>query len=389
MSSHQRSRPAHLWPAAGIAAILLVALSGTATAGPGRDDGRPLPDALFPGPRPRPTASTGVPDGFVADTINGALIPVADAYRATRHPVAVMVDDQAGARPQSGLSTADLVIQAPAEGGIPRYMAIFQAGDADAIGPIRSTRLYYVGWASEWNALYVHVGGAPNALAFLRQNDKRLVYNADEFRWGPATGYMLRIRERFAPHNVYSSTTLLRQLADVRGARSQIDHPAWTFIDDAPLETRPDGGSVVVPYLANRVEMHYDRVSNRYLRSVTNEKLQIDVGNGQPVAPKNVVVQFVTVGRLSNRPGESNNIKKGRLELGYIGSGRAIVMRNGEVISATWSKKADAEPTLFRYASGPQKGEPVALVRGQIFIQVVPTTMKVVAKAGKAAGSTP
>jgi hypothetical protein len=325
-----------------------------------------------------------IPDGFVAGTIDGELVPLTEAARATRHPISVMVDDQSGARPQSGLSTADLVYQAPAEGGIPRYMAVYQAGDAESIGPIRSTRLYYIGWASEWNALYAHVGGAPNALAFLRQNDKRLVYNADEFHWGPTTGYMVRIRERTAPHNVYSSSTLLFQLADRLGARSNVDKPAWTFIDDAPLAARPTGGTIVVPYLYNKVTMRYDRQTNRYLRSVTGETLQIDAANGQPVAPKNVIVQFVTVGALANRPGQGNNIKKGRLELGYIGTGKAIVMRNGEVIQATWSKASDRQPTLFRYAGGTQKGQPISLVRGQIFIQIVPKTMKVDVKAGTA-----
>jgi hypothetical protein len=107
------------------------------------------------------------------------------------------------------------------------------------------------------------------------------------------------------------------------------------------------------------------------------------------VAPRNVIIQFAKVGRLPNTVGQGNNIAKGRLEVGYIGSGRAIVMRNGEIIEATWSKKADAQPTLFAYASGPQKGQPVPLVRGQILIEVVPREFKVVATPGTAATLTP
>jgi Protein of unknown function (DUF3048) N-terminal domain/Protein of unknown function (DUF3048) C-terminal domain len=402
-------QPARHWRAVALAACLVVGASGAVTAATGgATDLSPGTSPQFAAPTATPAAPTltpappsappstplappvaGIPDGFVAGTIDGELIPMSEAARATRHPISIMVDDQADARPQSGLSTADLVIQAPAEAGIPRYMAVYQAGDADAIGPIRSTRLYYIGWASEWNALYAHVGGAPNALSFLRSQDKRLVYNADEFHWGPQTGFMVRVRERIAPHNVYSSSALLFQLAGVLGARSTVDKPAWTFIDDTPLAARPTGGSVIVPYSYNRVVMHYDRDTNRYLRSVTGETLQVDAGNGQPVAPRNVIIQFVNVGPLSNRPGEANNLKKGRLELGYIGSGRAIVMRNGEIIQATWSKSADAKPTLFRYATGPQKGQPVGLVRGQIFIEVVSRQTNVVATPGTPAAATP
>jgi hypothetical protein len=253
-------------------------------------------------------------------------------------------------------------------------------------GPIRSSRLYYVGWAAEWRALFAHVGGSPNSLLYLRQVDKRLIYNADGFRWGGTTGYMVRIRERFAPHNVYTDSGLLFRLAERLGARAPIDRPAWTFTDDVPLEARPEGGSVRIPYLANRVDLRYDRATNRYLRSVSGEEQAIDTANGQPVAPRNVIVQFVRVGRLQNAAGQGTNLAKGRLEMGYIGSGRAIVMRNGEVVQATWSKASDAEPTLFRYAGGPRKGEPVPLVRGQIFIHVVPNGTKVVVRPGEVPG---
>jgi len=77
-------------------------------------------------------------------------LPASEAELATRKPIAVMIDDLAAARPQSGLSMANIVYQAPAEGGIPRYMALFQTQAPAAIGPIRSARLYFVAWAEEW-----------------------------------------------------------------------------------------------------------------------------------------------------------------------------------------------------------------------------------------------
>ena len=78
-----------------------------------------------------------------------------------------MIDDLGPARPQSGFSAASVVWQAPAEGGIPRYMLLFQSTIPGSVGPVRSAREYYIEWAAEWKAMYVHAGGSPQALQTL------------------------------------------------------------------------------------------------------------------------------------------------------------------------------------------------------------------------------
>jgi hypothetical protein len=318
----------------------------------------------------------------VAVVANGAWILADEAARATRHPIAVMVDDQADARPQSGLSSADIIYQAPAEGRIPRYMLIFQAGDPPSVGPVRSARRYFVAWASEWRALYVHAGGAPNALRALAQLNGDLVWNADQFRWGGAAGYLWRISERVAPHNVYSSGEKLRALAERLGAVAPFTQPAWTFQEPADLVDRPAGGSIRVPYLANRISYTYDRASNTYPRRTSSEAVQRDAATEQVIAPANVVVLFMGVAPLRNDALTGTNEALHRLEIDYLGTGRALVFRDGTVIAARWSKKDDASPTLLLYASGPYKGTPVALIRGQIAIQVVSESTAVTWKIG-------
>ena len=317
-----------------------------------------------PTPSPTPTPPP------VAATTDGVWLPASEAALATRHPVAVMIDDQALTRPQSGLASANIVWQAPAEGGIPRYMAIFQTTEAPAVGPVRSSRLYFVAWASEWKATYAHAGGAPNALAYLQANNGKTIYNADEFRWGP---YFWRITTRFAPHNLYTSTASLFKLeARLEATAPQTTSP-YTFEDDALPALRPVSGSIVVPYLANRISYTYDPATNRYQRAVTGAKVQVDAGTNQPVAPANVVVLFMPVGPLANAPGASTNAEKHRLEVGYVGHGSALVFNDGQVVKAVWTKASMTAPTLLTYASGPQAGQPVPLVRGQIFFQVVAT----------------
>jgi len=112
----------------------------------------------------------------------------------------------------------------------------------------------------------------------------------------------------------------------------------------------------------------------------------VDAGTRVRVAPANVIVLFMRVTRLANdRPGSSNE-RLGRLDIDYQGTGRALVLRNGEVIRATWTKKNDRSATVVTYADGIDKGRPVGLVRGQIFVQIVPNDLAITIKAGRLPG---
>jgi hypothetical protein len=324
-----------------------------------------------------PTAGpTATPyPAMVAATTNGTLLPWYDAALATRRPIAVMLDDHWAARPQAGLSQADVVYQALAEGGIPRYMAVFQTQDPPSIGGIRSARLYFLAWAEEWQAMYVHVAGAPNALVRAYADNKIHEWNADGIRY-LATHYMWRVHFRAAPHNAWTSGKDLRDLLAVQGGATPGPPAFWTFADGAPLADRPDGGTIDVPYRYNHVQYKYDRATNTYLRwvetDVIHHKLSpdLDYNNNVQVAPKNVVVMYMDTYALANTP---RDLVKHRLDLHYVGSGKATVFQNGHAIPAIWVKSKEFSATTFRYASGPQAGQQIPFVRGQIFIQVIPT----------------
>jgi hypothetical protein len=281
---------------------------------------------------------------------------------ATWHPIAVMVDDHRDARPQSGFNAAAVVWHAPAEGGIPRYMLIFQDSLPEAVGPVRSARQYYIDWASEWNAVYVHVGGSPEAMETLRaQGHGQLVWNADEFRYGGT--YLWRIAERAAPHNVYSDAEHLRQLVTAVGATDGPLQPAWTFAAGAAGEARPVGTALTVTYPYETITYRYDAASNTYRRYIDGAtEPQIDAADGQVVAPANVVILRVRFGALND-----GHPEKHRLDAEDVGSGEAIVSTNGRIISGTWSKDSVSGATLL---IGPD-GVPVTLTAGQTFVQVI------------------
>ena len=260
-----------------------------------------------------------------------------------------MVDDQLDARPQSGLSSADVVWQAPAEGGIPRYMALFQTGSPKAVGPVRSSRYYFIAWAAEWRSVYVHVGGSPQALALLRSSKGKgpVVYDADGFRYEGtlpvADHHPVRARTTCTPTPRTSGRWARRSAR----RRSSYKSP-WKFGPDKLLSLRPKGGSLVVPYLANRITYKYDRKTNSYLRSVTGESKQTDASSKKRVAPKNVVVMVVAFGALND------GSQKHRLEAQFKGKGVAWIATGGKTIKGEWRKKTMTAPTRFYDKHGKQ-----------------------------------
>jgi len=190
-----------------------------------------------PVPTPTPTPTPVPTPPPVPAPLTGVLVP---PDVAARHPIAVMVDDLGPARPQAGFNAASVVWQAPAEGGIPRYMMVFQENIPGTVGPVRSSRYYYIAWAAEWRALYAHAGGSPQALSTLRQKGNgQLVYNADEFRWARS---FWRVDHKYAPHNLYTDGEHLRKLANSVKAKDGAMEPAWNFAPDLPVIYRPRGG---------------------------------------------------------------------------------------------------------------------------------------------------
>jgi DUF3048 family protein len=322
-----------------------------------------------PEPTPTPTATPTPGPSLVAAPLTGRMVLPSVA---ARHAIAVMVDDHPDARPQSGFNDAAVVWQAPAEGGIPRYMMIFQDRVAPSVGPVRSARQYFIAWASEWRSVYAHVGGSPQALQTLRERGRgQYVYNADEFRWGGI--YFHRTKDRFPPHNVYSAGKELRTLARRLGAKDTLMKPAWRFGPDAPMAARPKGGTITVVYSWNTITYRYDRTTNTYRRSVSREKKQVDRGTGQLVAPKNVVIMVMSFAPLND------GSKKHRLEAQFLGKGVAWISSNGKTVKGTWSKAAFTKPTRF---FGPD-GKPVRLTVGQTFVQVMPRGSKITIADGK------
>jgi hypothetical protein len=312
-------------------------------------------------------SSSATPSAWPPGTapLDGVLMSSANA---TRLPLAIMIDDNIPARPQAGFNAASIVYQAPADGGEDRYMLVFQEEDSPLVGPVRSGRPYFLRWAAEFRSAFGHYGGDAKTLQkVIPSMDGRLIYDVDALR--NAGGAYHRVKTRSAPHNAYTSTSVYRKVAGRVGAPSAMvaGLPIWTFTEDRSEGERPASGSITVPYRTGTVGYAYDPKSNSYLRSVVG-RAQIDAADNKRVAARNVVVLFMGLSiDPESEPGYARPV------LGQIGSGDAIVFRDGEAIEATWKKSDDGGLTRFYAASGAE----ISLVRGPVFIQVVPTGTKV------------
>jgi hypothetical protein len=310
-----------------------------------------------PTPTETPTESPP-PGGLVFSDLDGVLAPADLAHRL---PLAISIGDNAVARPQSGFSSASIVYQSYEEYSEDRYLMIFQEGTATDIGGVRSARPYFVRWVAEYKGLYGHFGGDPKVLNVVIPAMIGNIYNMDDLSGGSCPYH--RITTRAAPHNAYTNSAALIACLPKKGYPTTYqDLPTRPFVDDTPAADRPASQSITVPYHTVSVGYQFDPATDKYIRLLNGQK-QIDPANKQQVFARNIVVMFQTV---TNDYVDGSGIQ--RINVGNVGSGKAIVFKEGKAITGTWKKTSDA--ALTRYYD--DSGNEIPLVRGEIFMQSVP-----------------
>lgn len=253
-----------------------------------------------------------------------------------------MIDNYPDAWPQSGLNSASLVLEALAEGGITRFMAVFVDGaqpDVPEIGPVRSVRVYFVQWAMGLNAVFMHAGGSPDGLELARSTDR--IVNAEALE---LPQYARRDNRRVAPHNLYTSSESLRALA---AEQPPLDDPEIGYLFDRiePAQT-PQATTITYDFTGPLfgATWRYDGQTNAYYRSA-NGTPQVERTTNAPFRTSNLVVMEVAD---TLRAGDA----AGRLDLNVVGSGTARVFLAGQQIDATWRKDEAAAPLQFYDAQG-------------------------------------
>jgi hypothetical protein len=346
----------------------LAVVGGTVLAADGSSNSPKATATPTPSPTRTPTPpSTPTPPPTETTLIDGVRVyPEQLQELEARLPLAVMVDNLAtGARPQVNLDKADLVFEAVAEGGITRFLAVYWRSAPGVIESVRSARVYYLDWAAELDAVFVHWGFAtsdgpadvPSAISrlALRHLDG-FFYERPLFERDP---------NRAGPHDGIANSGALWDQAAQNGWSGPPAIDPWTFKEDDPARA-PDavtadtvdlgfGGPFFSDYA---VRWTYEPSTNSYLRIMGGAPHK-DGASGQRIRAKNVAVMVTDV--WSAGDGTPHLLHR------TTGQGQAIVFQDGVAIEGSWEKPSPAERTRFYDAAGNE----IAFNRGQTWVEVL------------------
>ena len=286
-----------------------------------------------------------------------------------RPALAVKVDNYQAARPQSGLDDTDLVFEEPVEGGITRYVAVFQCNNATSIGPVRSARNIDIGILGQLgNPGLAHVGGINPVLSNISAAG---IPNLDLGNYAQAITHP---SGRYAPYDTYTSTAALYGILPA-GTSTAPPKPIYTYTPK-PNSTGTSVTSVHIPFSSNSdVTWDWNQASGAWLRFY-NATQPDNNANGVQNKAANVIVQVV---HLTYGPWLENS--EGGLEVQAVLSGTtgpAMVFRNGVQISGTWSRSSVSSPTVYTDA----KGTAITMAPGRTWIELVPDTIAVTSVPG-------
>lgn len=302
----------------------------------------PIKHAAKPAPKSEPLTSK----------LSGMPIDNADVNK--RPVTAVMIENSLDARPQSGIDQAGVVFEAVAEGGITRFLTLYQDTQPDYIGPVRSVRPYYVQWLMGFDAAVAHAGGSGEALANIKSWG---VKDLDQFA---NSGPYHRVSNRYAPHNLYTSMAALNELEAKKG----YGEPTYTGFErkkDAP-STAPTAKSIDFNISGAYYNSHYDYAAdcNCYKRSQGGKPhLVVNKAGAQGQIAAKVVMALVMP--QSRAAGDVHTT------YGTIGSGQLFVFQDGIVKEGTWNKSGNREQFTFK----DQNGVPIKLNPGPTWLTVL------------------
>lgn len=300
-------------------------------------------------------------EGQVKSYLTGEFIA---KEQGERRPVAVMLNNIIDACPQSGISRAGVVYEAPVEGKITRLMGIFEDyDDLEKIGSVRSCREYYIFFAEEFNALYAHYGQAAYAVPFLEQD---FVNNLSGLgQYGGDIYY--RSTDRVAPHNAYTSYDgIQRGIKDYGYSQTYSeDYPGHYQFADIGESVDLEDAKGAVPaskismncYPVNKPWFEYDETTKKYKRFQYGN-IQIDQMTNEQLEFDNILIQYVKY-----EPYDAN----GYLNLDVISGGEGKYITHGKAIDVRWEKNEPWGQTHYIT----KQEEEITLNTGKTFVEIV------------------
>ncbi len=311
-----------------------------------------------------------------------------EIFKGTDRPIAVMIDNHTGAWPQANLEKAYLVYEIIVEGGETRLMAVFKGQDLDKIGPVRSSRHYFLDYALENDAIYVHHGWSPQAQSDISKLGVDNINGIQE-----SSSNFWRVKDKSAPHNLFTSTESILKIAERKrylttsNKESILNYVGTEFDLSEKYKTTTtttteenvtseqtqkltipvNATTVTIPHSSlQKVKYEYNTETKRYTRYARG-KLQTDYETGEPVTTKNIIITKCDNYTLT----DSEN--KGRQGLTNIGTFDGYYITNGKAIPIKCTKSSRTAQTIYNDLDGNE----IDVNDGNTFINICPTDAKV------------
>jgi hypothetical protein len=308
-----------------------------------------LPPVPMPTPTPTYTSTYVTPQPTVIAPLTGEVIPAGTAVNPS---LAAKIDNHKEARPQIGLERTDIVFEELVEGGLTRYVAIWQSEVPEEIGPVRSIRPMDPDIVSAFGGIICYSGGQQRFVALMQAAP---VFNAIHGQKATADTFY-RTKTKKAPHNVIvKASTVVSEHPDLPAPAQQFAFSLDAASSTAGKEGTPSSAVNLVFSKASAPSWTWDAARGQFLRA------QLGVAdldsNGAQLGATNVIVVRVGIDT-------SLGVPKTQL----IGSGEAWVSSAGQTVHATWSK---ASPTSAITLTDDQ-GVTIRLAPGNSWIELVP-----------------
>ena len=296
-------------------------------------------------------------------------------YKGTDRPIAVMIDNHTGAWPQAGLNDAYMVYEIIVEGG-ERLMPVFKGANLEKIGPVRSSRHYFLDYALENDAIYVHFGWSPQAekdISKLKVNNINGISESTSNFW--------RVKDKKAPHNAVTNTSKILEMANSKkyqttsNNKSVLNYVADEFNLSEKYETNIEteesqviqASNVTIPHSKlHTVSYEYNTETKRYTR-YARKKVQTDWDTKEQITTKNIIIEFINNTDLKD--GEN----KDRQDLQTVGTFDGYYITNGKAIKIKCTKTSRSEKTVYKDLTGKE----IDINDGNTWVNICPKDAKV------------
>ena len=285
-------------------------------------------------------------------------------FKGADRPIAVMIDNHSEAWPQAGLQDAYMIYEIIVEGGETRLMALFKGADVEKIGPVRSARHYFIDYAMENDAIYVHFGQSPQAQSDIKK------YSIDDINGISEDGVTFwRVKDKNSPHNAVTNTEkLLKSAKNKKYKTTSSETSVLNYTtNEVNLEDGEDATKITIPHSNLQTVTYLYDAENKVYERYARKKEQTDWTTGETITTKNIIITFCDNYTLSDTE------NKGRQGLKNIGTFDGYYITNGKAIKIKCTKNARDEKTVYKDLNG----NTIEVNDGNTFVNICPTDAKV------------